>query len=129
MYFCTLSNLSICINMSEEIEKNTVSALENNNSQLTERDNFHIERMKEKKSLKLKKFRKWSFIIIGVFAVLFGVISNRYVEMDIYGGDAFTGIQNTIAQTAAAVNRILVFAGLILIVVGATNETKGKYND
>lgn len=108
--------------MSAFIENDTMNTIKD----VSDKEKYHVERMKRKKINKLLNARKWAFIIIGILSILCGIIANVKIEYIRYGGEAFTGIQNTAAQTATAVNRILIFGGLILIVVGATIQTKQK---
>lgn len=68
--------------------------------------------------------RKWSFIITGVISLILGIVFVSKVEMNRYGGDAFTGIQNASALTALAVNILLIVVGAVLITIGATTCTK-----
>ncbi len=76
------------------------------------------------KNNKLLNTRKILLIIVGSLSFLWGLISLFKVEYNRYGGDAFTGIQNASAQTAAAVDKLMMIIGMILIVIGATTNTK-----
>ncbi|MBR7082203.1 MAG: hypothetical protein IKI49_05845 [Oscillospiraceae bacterium] len=65
--------------------------------------------------------------IVGIVAIIFGIIclcsdSGGYESNEIYGGDAYTGIQNASAQTARNVrvlgNIVKMGFGFVLIVSG-----------
>lgn len=82
------------------------------------------------------KTRKILFIIIGVAAIIAGLVcfvldTGSYERNVTYGGDAYTGIQNASAQAANNIQLLSVIVktgfgisfiiiGLILIVIGAT---------
>lgn len=73
------------------------------------------------------KNRKSFFVIIGIVAIVLGVVCfildvGSYESNIAYGGDAYTGIQNAAAQTANNVMCLAIIAkfgfGSILVVAG-----------
>lgn len=84
--------------------------------------------------MKMNKFKSNLFVILGLFTIVLSIVYcgsfsiGENVEFNIYGGDAFTGIQNASAMAARNIkylanivkfgfSSVLFISGLTLIVV------------
>lgn len=83
--------------------------------------------------------KKVSFSLVGIASIVLGVICfffdvGRYANLESYGGDAYTGIQNAAARAANNIQLLsiivkcgfgflLIITGLILIAIAVTKNT------
>ena len=83
--------------------------------------------------------KKVSFSLVGIASITLGVICffffvGRYANLESYGGDAYTGIQNAAARAANNIQLLsiivkcgfgflLIITGLILIAIAVTKNT------
>lgn len=105
--------------------------------------------------IEIKKIFNYTLIGIGVLSIIFAILCfvlngeydyGYYVNWEIYGGDAYTGIQNAAAATANQVDRlneniatlancikigfgfILLIGGLLVTLYGVHELLKNKAN-
>lgn len=92
----------------------------------------------------MKNFRSILFSFVGVLSILLAIVcfnknTGSWASSSIYGGDAFTGIQNASAKSANNVQTlseivrfgfgsVLLVGGLVLLVVAIPEGKKSETN-